>query len=334
MLDPRRVSQYNNDMLKFGRLKIDTNVFLAPLAGCSDLAFRTIAREHGAKFCFFEMIDAHSMIYQRKKTLAYLKTNEKDTPIAAQLLGRDPDVMLEAAERMLEHVKISFIDINCACPARKIIKKRCGSYLLKDTEALSKVVKKLSSSLSIPVTVKLRTGFDKTDAANIAMTAKRCEDSGAGAIFVHGRTKDQGYKGDVDHASIKAIKEAVAIPVIGGGDIFSPEDAKNMFTRTGCDGIFVARGSFGNPWIFGAIEKYLRTGKLAEPPGPDARREALRRHISCIEELKDARPQSRVNCMRKIVIWYTKGFPHATRIRDAACKARQYEQMLDIVDKI
>jgi nifR3 family TIM-barrel protein len=321
-------------MLKIGNKKIETNIFLAPLSGCSDLAFRMIAREHGAKFCFFEMVDSHSMIYNRKRTLSILKTDEKDRPIAGQLLGRDPSIMLEAALKMLELVDMPFIDINCACPAKKVIKKKAGSYLLKDTESLYKVVKKLASSLPVPVTVKLRIGFDKKDAGEIAETAKRCESSGAAAIFVHGRTREQGYRGDIDHASIKAIKDAVGIPVIGGGNIFSPELAKKMFTETGCDGIFVARGAFGNPWIFNDIERYIKTGRLPSPVSAETRKEVLEKHLSYIETYKEMRPASRVNCMRKAVIWYVKSLPHASRIRDTACRARSYEEMVDIVDKI
>jgi nifR3 family TIM-barrel protein len=321
-------------MLKIGKTKIDTNIFLAPLSGCSDLSFRLIAREHGAKFCFFEMIDSHSLFYHRKKTLALLRTNEKDSPIAAQLLGRDPSIMLDAALGLLEIVKIKFLDINCACPAKKVIKKKAGSYLLKDTDSMCKVIKELASSLPIPVTVKLRTGFDKKDIDDIKLIAKRAEGAGAGAIFVHGRTREQGYKGDIDYESIGAIKKAVDIPVIGGGNIFSPELAKKMFTETACDGIFVARGAFGNPWIFKDIEEYLKTGKLPRPVSVTARREALKKHLAYIEELKEMRPPSRVNYMRKVVMWYIKGFPRAARMREAACRVRRYEEILELVDKI
>lgn len=321
-------------MLKIGNKQIDTNIFLAPLAGCSDLAFRLVAREYGAKFCFFEMVDSHSIFYHRKKTKALLRSTDADKPIAGQLLGVDPVIMLEAAHRMMEIADITFLDINCACPVKKVIKKKSGSYLLKDITALTKVVNKLASNLPIPVTVKLRVGFDKLDPEEIAETAKKCEGAGAAAIFVHGRTREQGYKGGICHASIKAIKDAVKIPVIGGGNIFSGSSAKKMFTETGCDGIFVARGSFGNPWIFREIENYLRDGSAPAPVTPEERKEALKKHIAYVEMYKESPPPYRVGYMRKVVMWYVKGFPMAAKIRGTVCKITDYNEMLNIVDRI
>jgi tRNA-dihydrouridine synthase B len=176
-------------MVKIGSKTINTNVFLAPLAGCSDLAFRLICREYGAKFCFFEMIDANSLIYNRIRSLRIIKTTEEDTPIAGQLLGRDPQMLLEAAFKLMDSVNISFLDINCACPVRKVVKKKYGAYLINDPEALSKLIKKLACNLPVPVTVKIRIGYLDKNGKQIMDVAKVCEDSGASALFVHGRTK-------------------------------------------------------------------------------------------------------------------------------------------------
>ena len=215
-------------MIKIGNASIDTNILLAPLAGCSDLPFRLISREHGAKFCFYEMIDSNSLIHDRHETYGNLKTDKKDSPIAVQLLGSDPEGMLEAAERLLGLVSASFLDINCACPAKKVIKKRAGAHLLRDAPRMYDILKKLVPALLLPITIKIRTGFDKKDDNYIVDMVKHCEDTGVAAIFVHGRLKTQGYAGGVDYGAIKKIKDAVRIPVFGSGNIFSGESAKTM----------------------------------------------------------------------------------------------------------
>ena len=244
-------------MINIGNYKLKTNILLAPLAGCADLPFRLIMREYGAKFGFFEMIDANAL-KRNKKSLEMLKTTAKDRPIAGQLVGSNPEIMLSSAKEMINHVDIKFLDINAACPVRKVIKKKAGAYLLKEPILLYKIIKKLSSNLNLPITVKLRIGYDRTDNKNIADIAASCEHNGASAIFVHGRTRTQGYSGPVDYSAIRSVKNAVSVPVFGSGNIFTPEQAKEMMEGTGCDGIIVARGSFGNPWIFKNILNYIK----------------------------------------------------------------------------
>ena len=207
--------------IKIGNVDIKTNILLAPLAGCSDLPFRMIAREHGAKFCFYEMVDSNSLIYNRRESFGNLKTNQKDSPIAVQLLGGDPSGMLEAAEKLLKLVDASFLDINCACPAKKVIKKKSGAHLLRDAPRLYGILEKLVPALKLPITIKIRTGFDKKDNDNIIEMVKHCEGLGVAAIFVHGRLKTQGYAGEVDYDAIKIIKDSVKIPVFGSGNIFT-----------------------------------------------------------------------------------------------------------------
>ncbi|OGC07588.1 tRNA dihydrouridine synthase DusB [candidate division WOR-1 bacterium RIFOXYA2_FULL_36_21] len=343
-------------MITIGSTKIKTNIFLAPLAGCSDLAFRLLSREYGAKFCFFEMVDAHSLIYGTKQSFDILKTHPKDKPIAAQLLGSDPEIMLRAALKLLEFVKIDFLDINAGCPVNKVIKKNCGSYLVKEPENLFKVIKKLSQNLSVPVTVKLRSGFLEKDTKKLILIAKRCEDSGAAALFIHGRTRSQLYSGEIDYEAIEAVKKNVAIPVFGSGNIFNCELAKKMFEETGCDGILVARGAFGNPWIFKNLENYLKTGKEPREITLSAKKKALKRHLYYINKYrKGYKPRlftvepeihpdfligvynrgenSVVGSMRKVALWYTKSFEGAAKLRGQINNVQSHDELIDLIDE-
>ncbi|MFA5270753.1 MAG: tRNA dihydrouridine synthase DusB [Candidatus Omnitrophota bacterium] len=320
-------------IVKIGNKVINTNILLAPLAGCSDLAFRLICREQGAKFCFFEMIDANSLIHNRNRSLRLIKTNETDMPIAAQLLGRDPEVILEAAQRLLSLVNITFLDLNCACPVRKVIKRKSGAYLLTDTDTLSKIIKKLSASLPLPITAKIRVGYAKKDLKEISQTAKLLEASGASAIFVHGRTKTQGYSGEVDYASIKAVKEAVGIPVFGSGNIFNPMLAKKMLDETGCNGILVARGALGKPWIFKEIENYL-AGKTVVPITLPKLKVTLKKHLSYLDKYKETREITKVGFMRKLCLWYLKGFTDSAKIRNRICSIKSYEEVFALIDNL
>lgn len=302
-------------MVKIGNADINTNIFLAPMAGCTDLPFRLIAREHGAKFCFYEMIDSNSLIHDRHETYGNLKTDKKDLPIAAQLLGSDPSGMLKAAEKLLKLVNASFLDVNCACPAKKVIKKRSGAHLLRDTPRLYNILQRLIPELPLPITIKIRSGFDKKDDDRIVEMVKRCENIGVSAVFVHGRLRTQGYAGDVDYDAIKKIKDAVRIPVFGSGNIFSGESAKLMFDETGCDGVLVARGGLGNPWIFKEIEEYIKTGKSSKEISLAERKKALKNHLDYIDKHKSISASGKVGFMRKVAIWYLKSIPGASNLR-------------------
>ncbi|MBU0671493.1 MAG: tRNA-dihydrouridine synthase family protein, partial [Candidatus Margulisbacteria bacterium] len=249
-------------MIKIGSAKIDTNVFLAPLAGCADLSYRLICREYGAGMAFYEMADVNSIIRAQGKNKDLFMLHPDDQPIAAQLLGADPDMMLEAAKRLLQDIKPAFLDINAACPVKKVLKKKAGAYLMSEPKGLYAIVEKLASNLDLPVTVKMRAGYLKVDLKKLSAMSKDLQKAGAAALFVHGRTQKQLYHGKVDYAAIKAVKDAVSIPVFGSGDVLSPELAKKMFDETGCDGVLVARGSMGKPWIFEQINEYLKTGTL------------------------------------------------------------------------
>jgi nifR3 family TIM-barrel protein len=250
------------------------------------------------------MIDAKATVYNNPASRRSLKTLKKDSPIAAQLLGGDPCVMLDAAEKLTTLVDISFLDINSACPAKKIIKKGAGAALLNDTATLGKIIKKLSSKLRIPITVKLRTGFNKRDIKECVKTAKICQTNGASIVFIHGRTSSQGYYGDIDYESIKAVKAALKIPVFGSGNILNPFMAKKMLDETGCDGILVARGALGNPWIFKDIEIYLKKGKTLKKPTLAAKKKVLKKHLAYIEKYNDMTANNKTGLMGKVTKWY------------------------------
>ena len=321
-------------MIKIGSVKIDTKAILAPMAGCTDLAFRLTCREEGTKFCFYEMLDANSITRRRINASKIIKTIEADSPVAAQILGSDPELVLNAANILLGHVKTPILDINCACPARKVIRKKAGAYLLHDLSMLCRILKKVSSSVNIPVTVKLRVGFDRRDEEHIVRIAKSCQDNGAKAIFVHGRLATQLYSGGIDYGAIKLMKDSVDIPVIGSGNVFSPEAAKKMIDETGCDGVLVARGALGSPWLPADIERYLKTGKLPEAKDTAHKRKIVKKHIDYANTHMDIRQAMKVGFMRKILIWYTKGFPEAARIRANITSVKNYEELIPLIDTI
>lgn len=309
-----------------------TKVYLAPMSGTTDLPMRLMSREFGARFCFLEMLDSKSMPYKRPKTNSILKTIKKDSPVAAQLLGSEPSIMLDAAQKVLELVDISFLDINSGCPAPKVIRKGSGAALLEKPQILGKIIKKLSSNLKIPVTVKLRTGFYKKDIGKCVKIARIAEENGASQIFIHGRTMSQGYAGEIDYESIKAVKSAVKIPVSGSGNIFGPQMAKKMIDETNCDGILVARGALGNPWIFRDIENYLKTGKTTKAPSLAEKKKALKQHLAYIEKYSDMKQAHKIGFMGKVAMWYLKGLPGATRTRDQICRTKSYEELLKLIN--
>lgn len=321
-------------MITIGSTQIATNIFLAPLSGCSDLSFRLIARECGAQFCFFEMVDAHSLLGPHPKKFQILRTTELDNPIAAQLVGEKPELMRDAAHVLFDHIpSVKFIDINSACPVKKVIKKGAGAALLHNPKTLSKIISTLVSSVQVPVTVKLRSGYHNIDISVLTDLVKRCEASGAAAIFLHGRTRDQGYSGDVNYAAIRTAKHAVNIPVFGSGNVFDPLLAKKMFDETDCDGVLVARGAFGNPWIFHHLEEYLQHGTLLPETTLYTRKRVLKRHLTYLMEYKHNSPKGKIGFMRKVTLWYLKGFPNAAKVRGQVNTVQDYEALIQFIDE-
>jgi len=312
-------------------ITMNPKIYLAPMSGVTDLPFRLISRRLGAAHCFFEMLDSKAIVYNRPKNRHILKTLKKDSPIAAQLLGADPSAMLDAAEKLTALVDISFLDINSACPVKKVIRKGAGAALLKNPVVLSKIIKKLASKLRIPVTVKLRSGFNKRDVKECVRIAEACQANGASIVFIHGRTMSQSYLGDIDYESIKAVKEALKIPVFGSGNIFDPFMAKKMLEETGCDGILVARGALGNPWIFKNIENYLKNGEIAKGPSLSVKKKVIKAHLAYIEKYKDISPGNKIGFMGKVAMWYFKGYYNATSIRRRICKATSYKELINLI---
>jgi nifR3 family TIM-barrel protein len=309
-------------------------IYLAPMSGITDLPFRLISREFGATQCFFEMVHANSIIYEHPKNKRLLKTVKKDSPIAAQLLGADPGLMLEAAQKLATLADISFLDINSACPVKKVIKKGEGAALLENRARLGKIVKKLSSGLGLPVTVKLRAGFIKRDVRGCVKTALVCQENGASVVFIHGRTRLQGYSGDIDYESIRAVKKALKIPVFGSGNIFNPVMAKKMLDETGCDGILVARGALGNPWIFRDIRRYLKNSKIPEDKSLPEKMKVLKKHLGYMHKYNDAKASHKAGLLGKVAIWYLKNFPNASKIRDKVFRLKSYDELINLIDSV
>jgi len=321
--------------MKIGSYTLPSRLLLAPLSGCADLSFRLIAREHGCRFCFLEMVDAVSLLRRQKKTLTLLKAIPEDTPIAAQILGSDPRIVIAAALVLLEYApSIPFLDLNAACPAKKVLKKRAGAFLLTDPKRLFAIVETLTATLPIPVTVKMRVGCGETTAVGVAVIARECEKRGAAAFFVHGRTQEQQYAGMVDYEAVRTLREAVSVPVFGSGDVLSPETAGRMLDETGCAGVLVARGAMGNPWIFQRTEEFLGTGKVPGLPSFRERMAVASRHIALIERHKDLPPSGKVGFMRKTALWYLKGFPEASRVRTMIVSRRSAAEIIDILDNL
>lgn len=297
--------------MKIGSVALENNVFLAPMAGVTDLPFRILCKEMGCGLVYSEMVSAKGILYDNKNTTELLEIAEKERPAAVQLFGSDPEI-LGAMAKKIESYPIDIIDVNMGCPAPKIVKNGEGSCLMKTPELVGKIVKSLVESQSKPVTIKFRKGFDDAH-INAVEIAKIAEANGAAAVAVHGRTREQYYSGRADWDIIREVKKAVHIPVIGNGDIFTPQDAKNLLEHTGCDAIMVGRGAQGNPWIFKRILCYLQTGELLPEPTAEERVEKALRHAQMLIAYKGEYVGIRE--MRKHMAWYMKGLPGAAELR-------------------
>ena len=316
-------------MINIGNVALSSNVIMAPMAGVTDTAYRVLLKEQGAGLTCTEMVSAKGIFYKNKNNKMILQTAPDEHPVAVQLFGSDPVIMASMAERIAEDFDI--IDVNMGCPVPKIVNNGEGSALMKTPELAGRILSTMVRVLSKPVTVKFRKGFDDRH-VNAVEFAKMAEQSGVSAITIHGRTRSQMYAGNADWDIIRAVKEAVSIPVFGNGDIFTPEDAKRMMDETGVDGVAIARGAKGNPWLIRRSIHYLETGELLPEPELSEKKEMMIRHAGLMVEYKGERIA--IQEMRKHLAWYTAGIPGSAKLRSEMNSLNTLEELKAFVESI
>lgn len=316
--------------MKIGNIETKNNVFLAPMAGVTDLVFRVICKEMDCGMVYSEMVSAKGVQHNNKNTKELLKVDERERPVAMQMFGSDPEIMAEMARKLNEYEDIDILDINMGCPAPKIVKNGEGSALTLNPKLVGEIISAVSKASEKPVTVKFRKGFDDQH-LNALEIGKIAEESGAKAVTIHGRTREQYYAGKADWDIIKALKEEIkTIPVIGNGDIFTPEDAKRMLEYTGCDAVMIGRGSQGNPFIFKRTVEYLENGVLLPEPTWEDRLDIAEKHMDMLADYKGE--VIGIREMRKHLGWYIKGLPHSAEMRVKINATSGRENMRDVLN--
>lgn len=309
--------------MQIGNVTLANNILLSPMAGVTDMAFRVLCKRQGCGLTYTEMVSAKGLYYNNENTEVLLEIAEEEKPAAAQVFGSEPEVVAIAARGAAAR-GAAIIDINMGCPTPKIVKNGDGSALMRNPKLVRNIIRCTVNSVSVPVTIKIRKGWDE-NSVNAVEIASIAAEEGAAAVAVHGRTREQFYSGDADWDIIKQVKRAVNIPVIGNGDIQTPQDAKRMIEETGCDGIMIGRGAQGNPWIFKRTIEYLESGKLLPEPSFEDRIEMIICHMNMITELKGE--TTGVKEMRKHAAWYLKGMPGATRVKTEIYKHTMVNQI-------
>ncbi len=316
--------------MKIKDVNIDGFCALAPMAGVADQPFRLLCKDFGCSYTVGEMVSAKAICLGDRKSEQLMHIDSKEPPTAIQVFGNEPEIMAKAAQFALKF-KPDIIDINMGCPAPKIVKNHSGSFLMKDPALSAKIIRAVSDAVPIPVTVKFRTGWDENH-INCVEFAKMAEANGADAITIHGRTKEQMYAPPVDIKSIAEVKKAVSIPVIGNGDIFTPEDAKRMYNITGCDLVMVGRGALGRPWLFSQINEYLLKGCYSPEPTPEKRMEIMMRHAESICSLYG---EKHGMCeIRKHALWYTKGLKGSAKLRNEFSVVKSFDELKHLSQKV
>lgn len=314
-----------------GNVEIKNQVVLAPMAGICNSAFRRIAKEMGAGLIYAEMVSDKALLYKSKKTEDMLYMKDEERPISQQIFGSDKESFVEAAKIVCEKMNPDIIDINMGCPVPKVaVSAQAGAALLKNPDKVYEIVKSVVEAVSIPVTVKIRSGWDK-NSINALEIAKVCERAGASAICVHPRTRSQRYEGLSDWNIIKEVKESISIPVIGNGDIRSVDDAKRMIELTNCDAVMIGRGVLGNPWLIRDIVNYLEDGALPKVISKDEKIDMCIKHMNYLLSFKDEK--TAVLEMRSHIAWYLKGLDGVNEVKREIFKATTEKDVLEILTK-
>ena len=316
--------------LKIGNVLLENSYVLGPMAGVTDLPFRLLCKEQGAGLLCMEMVSAKGIFYNNKNTESLLQIHPEEVPVSLQFFGSAPKIVSEMAKRVEER-PFSILDINMGCPVPKVVRNGEGSALMKNPKLVYELVSATVKAIKKPVTVKIRKGFDD-EHINAVEIAKIIEEAGAAAVAVHGRTREQYYSGKADWEIIRQVKEAVSIPVIGNGDVTSGEKAIAMREQTGCDGVMIARGAQGNPWIFSELLEYERTGRLPDRPDVEEIKQTMLRHARLQIEYKG--DFTGIREMRKHVAWYTKGLHGAARLRDRINQVESYAELENLLTSL
>ena len=319
-------------MWKIGNVKINNRIVFAPMAGVSNICFRQIIKEMGAGLVYSEMVSNMGIIYNGKKTLDLLKINENERPISIQIFGSDTDSFVKAAKYIDENIHPDIIDINMGCPVPKVaVKSQAGSSLLKNVDKIKEIVSSVVDAVSVPVTVKIRSGWDNNN-INCVEVAKCIEKAGACAIAIHPRTRAQGYSGHSDWSLIKNVKQSVSIPVIGNGDIKTIEDAKKMLEETGCDAIMIGRASLGNPWFIKECFEYIDNNNIIKQPTYKERIEMIKKHYQLLKETYNEKVA--LLEIRNHSLWYLKYIPNSKEYKNKIVRINNEQELYALLEEL